>query len=352
VFANHSEEEEIFPLTTLEIAEAQKADVKFKHCFRRNTVLDIGLEVRLVDDTYVVCNDDKMIIPKPLQRHAVLWYHHYLQHPGHTQLEETIKATMYWKGMRTTIRSLIKSCKTCQVNKKQKLKYGHLPPKTVISVPWRVLCVDHIGPYTLKGKDGTIIDFRALTTIDPATSWFEVVELPLVRRLKTINVNGKESSIVEEIFNKTSEHIAQLVNKMWLSRYPRCRYIIYNNGSKFKLNFKYLCETYGIKRKPTTIKNPQANAILECLHQVLGQMLRTSELDMAKTITPDDVDVFLNNAAWAICSTYHAVLKASPGAAIFGCSMLFNIPFIADWNQIRDYRQRQTDLSTARKNSK
>ncbi len=193
---------------------------------------------------------------------------------------------------------------------------------------------DLIGPYTLKGKDGMIIDFMALTMINPVTSWFEVVELPLVRNLKTITVNSKESSIMEEIFDKTSECITRLVNKMWLSRYPRCYYIIYDNGSEFKLNFEYLCETHGIKHKPTTIKNPQANAILEHLHQVLGQMLRTSELNMSKTITPDDVNVFLDNAAWAICSTYHTVLKASPGAAIFGRNMLFDIPFIADWNKI------------------
>jgi hypothetical protein len=49
----------------------------------------------------------------------VMWYHHYLQHPGHTRLEETINAAMYWKGMRTTIRSITKSCKTCQTNKKR-----------------------------------------------------------------------------------------------------------------------------------------------------------------------------------------------------------------------------------------
>jgi hypothetical protein len=72
VSPNHREEEEIFSLTTSEIAEAQKANVKLKHCFRRNTVLDKGLEVRLVDDMYVVCKDGKMIIPKPLQRCAVL----------------------------------------------------------------------------------------------------------------------------------------------------------------------------------------------------------------------------------------------------------------------------------------
>jgi hypothetical protein len=32
--------------------------------------------------------------------------------------------------------------------------------------------------------------------------------------------------------------------------------------------------------------------------------------------------------------------------------MLFDIPFIADWNKIGDYRQHQTDLNTARKNIK
>jgi hypothetical protein len=54
------------------------------------------------------------------------------------------------------------------------------------------------------------------------------------------------------------------------------------------------------------------------MHQVLGQMLRTAEIDMADPVTPDDVDVVLDNAAWEICSTYHTVVKASPGAAIFG----------------------------------
>jgi hypothetical protein len=47
---------------------------------------------------------------------------------------------------------------------------------------------------------------------------------------------------------------------------------------------------------------------------------------------------------------YHTVLKASPGAAIFGRDMLFDIPYIADWNKIGDYRQRQTDLNTTREN--
>ncbi len=85
------------------------------------------------------------------------------------------------------------------------------------------------------------------------------------------------------------------------------------------------------------------NGILECVHQVLGQMLRTAELDMADSVTPDDVDVFLDKAAWAIHSTYHTVLKASPGAAIFGQDMLFDIPLVDDWCKIGEQRQSLTN---------
>jgi hypothetical protein len=166
----------------------------------------------------------------------------------------------------------------------------------------------------------------ALTMINPASSWFEIAELPVVEQLRRQTVNGKELLIADEIFDKTSECIAKLINKTWLCRYPRCHHLIYDNGSEFKLYFKYLCESYGITRKPTMVKNPQADSLLESVHQVLGQMLHTAELYMADSVTPDDVNVFLDNAAWAIHSTYHTVLKASTGAASDGtCSLTFRL---------------------------
>ncbi len=113
-----------------------------------------------------------------------------------------------------------------------------------------------------------------------------------------------------------------------------------------------LSKSYGMKHKPTMVKNPQANGILECVHQVLGQMLHTAEIDMADAVTPDDVDVFLDNAAWAICSTYHKVLKASPGAANFGRDMLFDILFVADWHKIGEHRQSLTDRGNQHKNAR
>jgi hypothetical protein len=190
---------------------------------------------------------------------------------------------VYWKGMRTTIRRYIKSCRSCQVNKRHSLRYGHVPPKLVITTPWRALCVDLVGPYTLKGKDGSSIDFMCHTLIDPATSWLKIVELATVRVMVPKVGKGKKATCLDytkdvEIFDKTSAQISNLVDKCWFSRYPHCQYLIYNNGSEFKLHFCALCTTYGVKRKPNSIKNPQANAVLERIHAVFTNMLCTAKL--------------------------------------------------------------------------
>ena len=57
--------------------------------------------------------------------------------------------------------------------------------------PWKALCVDLTDPDTLKGKGILSIDFMCLTMIDPATSWFEIVELPTVNLVTTVPPVGK-----------------------------------------------------------------------------------------------------------------------------------------------------------------
>ncbi len=49
--------------------------------------------------------------------------------------------------------------------------------------------------------------------INPASSWFENAELPIVEWLHQQTVNAKELLIADEIFDETLEHIAKLVNK-------------------------------------------------------------------------------------------------------------------------------------------
>jgi hypothetical protein len=132
--------------------------------------------------------------------------------------------------MHTTIQRYIKTCRSCQINKRHSQKYGHISPKLVIMTPWRVLCVDLIGPNTLKGQDGSSIDFICLTMINPATSWFEIVELPTVNLVTTVPpackgkmvTASKKTTVAETTFDKSSAQISNLVYKTWFSRYPGC----------------------------------------------------------------------------------------------------------------------------------
>ncbi len=128
MFAQHEEEDEIYPLTTIEIAEAQCKDRELKVYFKKNAKMpqkDVGFH--LIEDTKKLCKNGKLIIPASLRHQAVSWYHHYLQHPGHLRLEETMRSVMYWKGMCTTIRRYVKTCRSCQVNKRHSQKYDIYP---------------------------------------------------------------------------------------------------------------------------------------------------------------------------------------------------------------------------------
>jgi hypothetical protein len=121
--------------------------------------------------------------------------------------------------MCATIRRYVKTCRSCQFNKRHSQKYGCLPLKLVITTPCKALYVDLIFPYTLKGKDSSSIDFMCLTMINPATSWFEIVELPTVAQKTTVpSANkgkkvtfAKNTKVAGPYFDKTSAQISNLV---------------------------------------------------------------------------------------------------------------------------------------------
>jgi hypothetical protein len=87
--------------------------------------------------------------------------------------------------------------------------------------PWKALYEDLIGPYTLNGKDGLSIGFMCLTMINPATSWFKIVELPTVAQETTVPPTGKGKKVIfdkhtyvaEPYFDKSSAQISNLVYK-------------------------------------------------------------------------------------------------------------------------------------------
>ena len=222
--------------------------------------------------------------------------------------------------------------------KKSAKKYGHLPPKVAEVKPWDLLCVDLVGPYTVtvkksenKKEPDVTRTLHAMTFIDPATGWFEV----------------------QAIGDKKSDTMASTLDTVWFSRYPRPSRIIFDNGTEFKKDFRHIFENYGVKPKPTTVKNPQANGILERVHQVLSNMIRASNVENTY-IDVDSENPFqelLASVAYAIRSTYHTTLKATPAQLVYGRDMIQPVQYVAEWDLIRKNKQKIIDKNNVKENS-
>ena len=77
-------------------------------------------------------------------------------------------------------------------------KCGKIPAKIAEERPWNKLFVDLIVPYKIHRKGKETLILKSVTVIDPITRWFEVTQ------------NN----------NKKLMTIADLVETMWLVRYP------------------------------------------------------------------------------------------------------------------------------------
>lgn len=89
---------------------------------------------------------------------------------------------------------------------------------------------------------------------------------------------------------------------------------------------------YGIKSKPITVRNPQANVIVKHFHHVIGNIVWIFGLE---TYYQDKEDPWKGGhvaTAFAVWSTNHATLKSTPGQLVFGCDMIFIIQHVANWS--------------------
>ena len=58
---------------------------------------------------------------------------------------------------------------------------------------------------------------------------------------------------------------------------------------------------------------------------------------------PQMTNELVANIGWVSCATYHTLLGYSPGAAMFGRDMFFDIPYLADQPEVGRKRQLQAD---------
>jgi len=283
----------------------------------------------------LIQNDGKIVLPATLQKRIVQWYHDQLCHPGEKRTENTIRQHFTFKGLSQMVKDLVSKCPICQKCKKTHTKYGKLPEKEAESEPWEQLCVDLIGPYHIttqqgpnKGKQLTL---WCVTMIDPATGWFKMVQLP----------------------NKFAITVANIVEQQWLMRYPWPTIITYDKGTEFMAEFAdMIISDYGITKQGATKRNPQANAIIERIHQTIGNIIRTFQIHSTELDKENPWNGLLAATTFATRATYHTTLQATPARLVFGRDAILNTKFEANWRLIKQRKQDMIRRNNKKENPK
>jgi hypothetical protein len=95
----------------------------------------------------VITYEKKMCIPQSLRKRIMWWYHTYLQHPGITRMEATLRQNLTWLNVRKVVEAAVRNCHERQIGKKVRKKYGEIPEKLAErSIAWNRVDVDLIGP--------------------------------------------------------------------------------------------------------------------------------------------------------------------------------------------------------------
>ena len=148
--------------------------------------------------------------------------------------------------------------------------------------------------------------------------------------------------------------MANIIEQEWFSRYSWPTQITYDRGSKFigKDCQKMIKDDYGIKGKPIAVRNPQANVFCERVHQVIGNIIKTFELESNYLDEEDPWKGILSATAFAVRSTFHTTLQQTPGQLVFGRDMIFNVKHTANWEYIKQRKQTIINKSNVKENSK
>ena len=163
--------------------------------------------------------------------------------------------------------------------------------------------------------------------IDPVIGSFEIAQIP----------------------NKTAAKIADITKKTWFTCYPLPQQIVFDRSTKFMAEFAKMCQNdYSLKRKLITTRNPQSNAIIEWIHQTIGNIIHT--FDVSNIVKNNPWAGILGATMFSVHETYHTTLQASPMQLVFGREAILTIKHVADWEHIRQRKQLRINHNNKRKN--
>ena len=153
-------------------------------------------------------------------------------HPGQHRMQELIKRTYWWPGLKEDVKKYVQGCIKCQQNKVQyQKKAGELYPLEIPEGPWQDISINMIGPLPRLNKMNAI-----LVIVDHFTKMI---------RLKATTTN------------LSSEGVAKIYrDKIWkIHGIPKT--ILSDRGLQFASKFmEDLTRVLGTKRKLSTAYHP------------------------------------------------------------------------------------------------
>jgi hypothetical protein len=182
-----------------------------------------------------------------------------------------------------------------------------------------------------QNKDtGKILTFEIhlLSMVDACTRWSKFAQIKLASSITT----------------------ATAFSKNWLCQYLQSKECGHNNSNKFtKIEFQEMLNSYGIKSKPTMVKHPTENAIVERIHGTLGDQLRATIFD--NNCSNND-DTFVQACAFALRITSPTQGLYLLVQLTFGYNLIFCQKVIIDWEQIKTFCNRQMLKNITEENKK
>ena len=325
------------PIEIQNIFNHQQQDAELQQQHQHNPILYPMKNINGVN-ILTMCSDPtqptlwKIYLPATLVANVIHWYHVTLGHVGIQKLYDTIRDRFASPRLYTLCQRY--TCPhNCHQWKQQGVGYGHLPPRNAQVAPWDEVAVDLIGPWKIEVQGREFV-FRALTCIDPVSNLVEIIRID----------------------NRSSQHVSDQFANSWLARYPSPNRCIHDNGGEFiGHEFQTLLTQNAIKAVPTTVKNPQSNAMCERMHQTVANVLRI----IMRTTTISayaQAEQIMDNALATVmhvtrCSVNHQ-MKTTPGALTYRRDMFIDVPLIADLVAIRNNRQQLINNNLIRHNRK
>ena len=88
---------------------------------------------------------------------------------------------------------------------------------------------------------------------------------------------------------------------------------------------------HGIIVKPITSRNPQANSILERIHQTIGNIIRTFKVQDMVLDDENPWKGILAPTMFALCATVHTTMQYTSAQLVFGRDSILSIRHEANW---------------------